>query len=129
MRMRWRAPVAVLAVIAGGGAVLAWYAMGEAEKSARLSTLMVLRRSLVESARTEGRYPAALNEVVADPEISASVDFENLKYMASGQPYVERVDRPLFRERQSRRYGWVRGWYEIRQEGWVFHRGEGVRGD
>jgi len=129
MRMRLRALIAVLAVMAGGGAVLVWHAMGEAEKSARLSTLMVLRRSLVESARAEGRYPAELNEVVADPEFSASVDFDNLEYMASGQPYVGRVDRALFRERQSRRYGWVRGWYEIRQEGWVFHRGEGVHGD
>jgi len=125
LTMRWLTLLAMLAVVAGGGAIFAWHALGEAEKGARLSTLMIVRRSLVESARTERRYPRELNEIAADAEFSASVDFDNLEYLASGQSYVEGADRILFRERTAHRYGWTRGWYEIRQEGWTFHRSDG----
>jgi hypothetical protein len=117
--------IAMLAVLVGSGVVLVWSALGEADKSAQLSTLLILSHSLLESARTEGRFPVELNEeVVGAPKFSALVDYDNLEYMVSGQPYVEKVDRILFRERKTRRYGWTRGWYEIRQEGWVFHEGD-----
>jgi len=127
MRRQEYAIAIVFAIISLGSVIVllvGYYSLGQADKSARLSSLLVLRRAVVESARTQRRYAAQLGDAVADPRVSEVVDLGTLEYLASNQPYVERTDGVLFRERQARTYGWERGWYEIRQEGWTFHTGD-----
>lgn len=123
MTFRLYALIVLIVVLVGGGAFLVWGALGQANQSARLSDLLSLRISLLASARTEGRYPADLSKFAADPNYSRWLAGDTLEYVASGQLYVERSDQILFRERQSHRYGWVRGWFEISHDGWVFHKG------
>jgi hypothetical protein len=105
-----------------GVALCAYYATrGQSEKASRLSTLLNVRRFLVEYASTKGRYPEHVEDAIQDAGFLAIVQPEQIEYDAAGRPYPLGLS-PMFRDKTPRRYGlFEKGKFTFYGEGvWTF---------
>jgi hypothetical protein len=113
----------VLFAAAGVGAWL-FAEYGKAEKSARLSTLLNIRKFIVDYAKANGKYPMDMWEAVPEEDFRSELEVAPLEYMGAGKPYPLQSDKKLFCDSAARRYGFEVGWFEFSEHDWSFHRGE-----
>lgn len=112
----------LIAAAAVGVGVFVEY--GKAEKAARLSELMNVRKYLLVYAQANAKYPDNLWEAVPEDLFRCELEVAPLDYVAAGKPYPLEADRGLFCDRVARRYGFEVGWFEFSEHDWSFHAGE-----
>lgn len=112
--------------MATGLGLLVWDSYGEANRSARRTTLGVMRSMLVSYAQKTGRYPDRLQEVVREPDFPGA-GMDAICYVAAGEPYHDARDRMLFYEKRARRYGFDRGYFVVHKRRIDFVPGDPVQ--
>ena len=116
-----------LGVAVGVLGALVWDTLGEMERTTRLSSLKILREHLRTRAERQGRYPANLAIIIEETGWDSDLDTDNLQYWAAGKPYdADSGDLTVFFERRPRRYGFVVGRFELRQDYHIFWLGRHV---
>ena len=113
--------VSVLGLVA---VTFLWDAHGAAEMTSRRSSLVVMSELIKRQAEELGRYPDSLQDVPGIVEtFIPRGETTGLRYVAAGAAYDPEGNRLLLFEQTATRYGFRKGWFEVRQQEVLLRRG------